>query len=77
MNEFLLPLQGATTHHIKTQGVALGYKQVLAVQAALWAERPFQGALAEYELYNRGLLLVVLGPVACCSWACSLLFLGL
>ena len=50
MNELLLPLQGVITHHIKTQGVALGYKLL-----------PFQGALAEYELYNRGLLLVFLG----------------
>ena len=45
----LLPLQGVTTHHIKTQGAALGYKQVLALQASLWAERPFQGALTKVE----------------------------
>ena len=28
MNELLLPLQGAPTNRVKTQGVALGYKQV-------------------------------------------------
>jgi hypothetical protein len=39
MNELLLPLQGATTHHIKTQGAALGYKLL-----------PFQGALEKLEL---------------------------
>ena len=51
MDELLLPIQGAPPNRGKTQGVALGYKQVLAVQASLWAERPFQGALAEYELF--------------------------
>ena len=38
MQRTLLPLQGVTTHRVKTQGVALGYMLL-----------PLQGALAKVE----------------------------
>ena len=38
VNELLLPLQGAATHRIKTQGAALGYMLL-----------PFQGALPKLK----------------------------
>ena len=41
MHRTLLPLQGVTTHRVKTQGAALGYMLL-----------PLQGALAKVESMN-------------------------